>query len=106
MPASRALNADLVPEHARGKLFGRMAAFFSVGAVLGPILSTWLYAAYKNSVFRFSILGNVALRGEGLPFVLSSIIGLISLFLLLVFVKEPKSICSASHTHEKMEEKD
>lgn len=90
MPAARALNADLVPEEIRGKLFGRMGAFFSLGAILGPVLSTLIYNAYRYQTFQFPWLGNLVIRGVGLPFFISSAIGLISLTLLLVFVKEPK----------------
>jgi len=90
MPASRALNADLIPEKVRGKLFGRLAAFFSLGAILGPVLSTWLYDAYRFSTFEVPWLGNLVVRGAGLPFVVSGVFGLFSLFLVLAFVKEPK----------------
>ncbi|UCE44379.1 MAG: MFS transporter, partial [Candidatus Bathyarchaeota archaeon] len=90
MPASRALNADLVPEKVRGKLFGRLAAFFSLGAVLGPILSTWLYDANRFQTYQVPWLGNLVIRGAGLPFLVSSAIGLFSLFLVLAFVEEPR----------------
>ncbi len=90
MPASHALNADLIPEKVRGKLFGRLAAFFSLGAILGPILSTWIYDIYRYSTFRVLWLGNVSVRGAGIPFFVSSAIGLFSLFLLLAFVEEPR----------------
>ena len=90
MPANRALNADIIPEQVRGKLFGRLAAFFSFGAILGPILSTWLYEAYRFQSFQVPWLGNLTVRGAGFPFFLSSAIGLFSLFLLLAFVEEPK----------------
>ena len=90
MPASRALNADLIPEKVRGKLFGRLAAFFSLGAVLGPVLSTWIYAAYRFQAFEVPWLGNLVVRGAGIPFFVSSAIGLFSLFLLLAFVEEPR----------------
>ncbi len=89
MPASRALNADLIPEKVRGKLFGRMAAFFSLGAILGPVLSTWIYDVYRFEVFEVPWLGNLVVRGVGIPFFVSSAIGLFSLFLLLAFVEEP-----------------
>jgi MFS family permease len=88
MPAARALNADLIPEKARGKLFGRLAAFFSLGAVLGPILSTLIYDVYRSATFEVSWLGNLVVRGAGIPFFISSSIGLFSLLLLLIFVKE------------------
>ena len=90
MPASRALNADLIPEKIRGKLFGRLGAFFSLGAILGPVLSTWIYAAYRYQTFGVPWLGNLAVRGAGFPFFVSSIIGLFSLSLVLAFVEEPK----------------
>jgi len=90
MPASRALNADLIPEKLRGRLFGRMNAFFSLGAILGPVLSTWIYDAYSSSSFQIPWLGNLTLRGSGLPFLISSAIGLFSLLLLIIFVEEPK----------------
>ncbi len=90
MPANRALNADIIPEQVRGKLLGRLAAFFSLGAILGPILSTWLYEAYRFQSFQVPWLGNLTVRGAGFPFFLSSTIGLFSLFLLLAFVEEPK----------------
>jgi len=90
MPASRALRADLIPEKVRGRLFGRFAAFFSLGAILGPVLSTWLYDAYRFSTFKIPWLGNFAVRGAGIPFFVSSAIGLFSLFLVLAFVEEPR----------------
>lgn len=90
MPASRALNADIIPEKVRGKLFGRLAAFFSLGAVLGPVLSTWLYEAYRFQVFEIQWLGNLVIKGAGIPFFVSSFVGLLSLFLLLAFVEEPR----------------
>jgi MFS family permease len=90
MPASRALNADLIPEKMRGKLFGRLAAFFSLGAILGPVLSTLIYDAYRLSTFQVAWLGNLLIRGAGIPFLVSSAIGLFSLFLLVAFVGEPQ----------------
>ena len=90
MPASRALNADLIPKRVRGKLFGRLAAFFSLGAILGPILSTWIYDTYRFQVFEVPWLGNLVVRGAGIPFFVSSAIGLFSLFLVLAFIEEPR----------------
>lgn len=90
MPATRALNADLIPENVRGKLMGRLAAFFSLGAILGPILSTLIYDAYSSSTFEIPVFGGIVVRGIGIPFIVSSAIGLFSLFLLLAFVEEPK----------------
>ncbi len=92
MPASRALRADLIPEKVRGKFLGRLAAYFSLGAILGPALSTWLYDAYRFSTFEVPWFNNLTVRGTGIPFFVSSAIGLFSLFLLLVFVEERSSV--------------
>jgi len=90
MPADRALRADLIPEEIRGKLFGRLGAFFSLGAILGPVLSTWMYAMFRYQTFEVPWLGNLVVRGAGFPYFVSSLIGLVSLALLLAFVEEPK----------------
>jgi MFS family permease len=89
MPAGRALRADLVPEKVRGKLFGRFAASFDVGMVAGALLGPWLFETFKFEEFRIGWLGGLTLRGIGVPFFVSGIMGLISLALLLAFVKEP-----------------
>jgi len=67
-----------------------LLAFFSLGAILGPILSTWIYDAYRFQTFEVPWLGDLVVRGAGIPFFISSAIGLFSLFLLLAFVEEPK----------------
>lgn len=89
MPAGRALRADLVPSKIRGKLFGRLQAFFNLGMISGPIIGTWLYDIYKNEVFRVTWPVVFNIRGLGIPFFISGILGLTSLTLLLLFVKEP-----------------
>jgi MFS family permease len=90
MPASQALRADLIPEKARGKLFGRLAACFSIGAIAGPVLSTWIYDKYRYLNITIPWLKNHVVRGAGIPFFVSSAIGLFSLFLLLALVEDPK----------------
>jgi len=57
---------------------------------LGPVLSTWLYDTYRFSTFEVPWLGNLVLRGVGIPFFISGAIGLFSLFLVLAFVEEPR----------------
>ncbi len=89
MPADRALRADLVPAKIRGKLFGRLQAFFNLGMIIGPILGTWLYVLYRYQVFKLTWPTNMVVRGAGVPFFLSAILGLTALTLLLVFVEEP-----------------
>lgn len=90
MPAGRALRADLVPAKARGKLFGRFSAFFSVGMVAGALLGPWLFDAFRFEEFRIGWLGGLAVKGIGIPFFVSGVMGLLALALLLVFVKEPR----------------
>jgi MFS family permease len=92
MPAARALNADLIPESIRGKLFGRMSAFFNIGAIAGPILSTILYDHFRYQTLTVPWLNHIMFPGAGIPFFISGTIGLFSLALLLTFVKEPQRI--------------
>ena len=89
MPAVRALRADLVPAKIRGKLFGRLQAFFNWGMIGGTILGPWIYDLYRYKVFRVTWLANLNVKGLGLPFFISGILGLAALLLLLIFVKEP-----------------
>lgn len=90
MPAGRALRADLVPAKIRGKLFGRFSAFFNAGMVAGALLGPWLFYEFQNEKFRIEWLGGLIVKGIGLPFFVSGILGLAALVLLLVFVREPQ----------------
>lgn len=90
MPAGRALRADLVPAKTRGKLFGRFSAFFYAGMVAGALLGPWLFDTFQSEKFSIGWLGGLTVKGIGLPFFVSGIMGLLALALLLVFVKEPK----------------
>jgi len=89
MPAGRALQADLAPAKIRGKLFGKFTAFFDVGMIAGVLIGPWLFYTFQFQEFKIEWLRGLLVRGTGLPFFLSGIIGLIALALLLVFVKEP-----------------
>jgi len=89
MPATRALTADLVPAKIRGKLFGRFTAFFDTGMVVGSLLGPWLFGVFQSEEFTIKWLGGLIVRGIGLPFYVSGIIGLVALSLLLIFVNEP-----------------
>ncbi|MCW4020180.1 MAG: MFS transporter, partial [Candidatus Bathyarchaeota archaeon] len=89
MPAGRALQADLVPAKVRGKLFGRFAASFNVGMVAGALLGPWLFETFRLEEFRIQWLGGLTVKGIGIPFFVSAIMGLLSLMLLLAFVREP-----------------
>jgi DHA1 family multidrug resistance protein-like MFS transporter len=89
MPASRALQADLVPSKIRGKLFGWLTACFNIGMVAGSLLGPWLFDTFQFDEFNIGWLGGLTIKGIGLPFFVSAILGLLGLALLLVFVQEP-----------------
>ncbi len=88
MPAFRALRADLVPAHVRGRVFGLFGTAFTAGSVVGPIISTWIYSTYRLSTFGF--LG-FQLPGYGIPFFINSILGIIATTGVLLLIKEPET---------------
>ena len=79
----RALRADLAPPEIRGKLFGLYRMFFDAGDIFGPLMATYIYDLYRFDTFT---IGSVAVPGYGIPFYINSIIGLITLAILLLFV--------------------
>ena len=87
MPSFRALQADLIPVHVRGKLFGLFGTAFTAGSVAGPIIGTWLYSQYRFDTFN--LLG-FNLPGYGIPFFINAIIGVLTTTFVLLFIKEPK----------------
>jgi len=88
MPAVSALRSDLVPAEIRGKLFGKFTAFFDIGMIAGALFGPWLFSAFQSQEFKIGSL-NLTVRGAGTPFFVSGIFGLVSLTILLIFVKEP-----------------
>lgn len=87
MPAMQALRADIVPEEARGRLFGLYRIFFDMGDIVAPVMSTYLYDIYR---FQTLMIGGFALPGYGVPFFVNSAIGLSTTAILLIFVEEPR----------------
>ncbi|MGQ4910689.1 MAG: MFS transporter [Candidatus Thorarchaeota archaeon] len=88
-PALRAIQADIVPWHLRGKLFGTIQACFNAGATLGPLVGGVLYATFSLAVFH---LGPFVIEGLVLPFWLAAGLGLVGAFLLWRFVDETYSL--------------
>ncbi len=82
-PAFRALQADLVPQQLRGRVFGTLQMYFNIGAVLGPLIGGPLY-----KMFAETSIG--PLPGVALSFLVSSILGYLALVLFLLYVKEPE----------------
>jgi len=89
MPAMRALRADIVPAEARGRIFGLFAMAFTSGGVLGPIIGTYLYSIYR---FKILNIGGLRIPGIGIPFFVNSIIGIITLLMLVLFIEEPNRV--------------
>ena len=87
MPSFRALQADLIPVHVRGRLFGIFGTAFTAGSIIGPIVGTILYSQYRFDVF--SILG-FNLPGYGIPFFINAVIGIITTTFMLTFLKIPE----------------
>lgn len=84
MVGLRALRADLAPLKIRGRLFGLYRSFFNAGDIIGPIMATYLYDAYRFETFR---IGGLNFPGYGVPFYLNSLVGLVVIAILLIFVK-------------------
>lgn len=86
-PATRALQADLVPVRIRGKLIGTIQAISNIGAVVGPIIGGFIWDITKNRTFDIFVMD---LPGYSIPFLLSASMGIIGALLVLRYVHEPK----------------
>jgi MFS family permease len=85
MPAFRALQADLVPAEARGRVFGLFGTAFTAGSVVGPIIGTWIYSMYRHTTFN--VLG-FSLPGYGIPFFINSVLGVLTTTFVLLMITE------------------
>jgi len=85
-PAFRALQADLIPEKIRGKLIGFLQTMFNTGAIVGPIIGGILFDAFSNHRY---MLGPLSVPGESFPFILSGGVGILTITLIWLYVKEP-----------------
>ncbi len=83
-PAMKALQADLFPERVRGKLIGTVATLFNVGAIFGAPLGGVLYDLL-NGVSSLPLL---PLPGVAAPFLISALLGFITVTLVLLYVEE------------------
>jgi len=88
MPAMRALRADVSPSESRGHHFGLFMTAFTAGDIISPIISAYLYDIYRFSEFE---IAGFPFRGFSIPFFINSIIGFVSMTLLLTMVKEPRN---------------
>lgn len=85
-PAFRALQADLIPEKIRGKLIGFLQTMFNTGAIVGPIIGGILFDVFSNHRY---MLGPLSVQGESFPFILSGGVGILTITLIWLYVKEP-----------------
>ncbi|MFQ6106588.1 MAG: MFS transporter [Thermoplasmata archaeon] len=85
-PAMRALQADIIPKPIRGKLIGLMQTMFNTGAIIGAPVGGALYMAFEGKSLGLSPF---VFPGEGFPFIISAILGFITLTLILIYVREP-----------------
>ena len=86
-PAFRALQADLIPEKIRGKLIGFLQTMFNTGAIVGPIIGGILFDTFSNQRY---VLGPLTVPGESFPFIMSGGVGIITITLIWLYVKEPE----------------
>ncbi len=84
----RALQADLFPERIRGRLIGTSQTLFNVGAVFGAPLGGFLY----DLLWRIDSLSYILLPGVALPFLISSLLGIVTTTLILVYIKETRRV--------------
>ncbi|MFX0112916.1 MAG: MFS transporter [Candidatus Hodarchaeota archaeon] len=92
MPAFRALQADVISKEVRGAEFGLVQAFFNYGSILGPILGGLIYDATKSYQWSLKVVGSdFTVLGPEILFFLVSIMGLMTILVLLTFIKlEPE----------------
>ncbi|MDD1776109.1 MAG: MFS transporter [Candidatus Methanomethylicus sp.] len=72
-PAYTALQQDLFPKKTRGLLTGLFDTAFGLGSVLGPVVSFIIYDTISH----------------GMPFILSGVLGIITVLILVLVAKEP-----------------
>ena len=92
-PAMDALKADVAhPDH-RGEYFGFYQMAYRVGDITFPIIGTYLYATFLTDRF---IIASLSIPGYAIPYFLSSSLGLIGLFTVLLFIDSKKNVDETS----------
>jgi len=77
-----------VPPEVRGRMFGLFGTAFTAGSVVGPILGTWIYDTYRFTTF--DVLG-LAVPGYGVPFIINSVLGVLTTTMIMLMIKEPSA---------------
>ncbi|MBD3171199.1 MFS transporter [Candidatus Bathyarchaeota archaeon] len=86
-PAMDGIKADVAPVEYRGEYFGYFNIAYSVGDITFPVIGTYLYSTYLDSVYS---LGRLSVPGYALPYLLSSTLGFIGLFSVLILITSNK----------------
>jgi MFS family permease len=85
-PALRAMQADNVPENVRGRLIGLLESMSNLGSVMGAPIGGLLLDLY----FGRDIGLPSPIDGTMIPFFVSGGLGLFTVSLVMLFVKERK----------------
>lgn len=83
-PVMQALQADIAPREIRGRVFGLQQALSNIGMFIGPLIGSYLYYTFRNTTF-FNLPGLIV------PFIISGLIGYVTLILFALFVYEPRN---------------
>lgn len=83
-PALRALQADNVPEEIRGRLIGMLESMSNIGSVMGAPVGGLLWDYYHETSFSTPI----ALDGTVIPFLVSGALGIFTVTLVLLMLRE------------------
>ncbi len=86
-PALRALQADIVPEHVRGRLIGLLESMTNIGSVVGAPLGGFLWDMYHGRDFGLP----APLDGTMVPFVISGVMGITTILMVHITVKERRA---------------
>lgn len=86
-PALRAMQADIVPEHIRGRLIGLLESMTNAGSVVGAPLGGLLWDLFHGRDFGLP----EPFDGTMVPFLLSGIVGITTITMVLIIVKERRA---------------
>ena len=87
LPATRALQAEIVPTRIRGRLIATIQAISNIGATIGPILGGLIWDLTHERDYSLVFMD---LPGYSIPFLISSFFGILAALLVQRFVHEPK----------------
>lgn len=81
MPLLRSIQAWLVPQELRGRVFGLQQAFFNAGMIAGPLVGAALYK------YLYSVELAAGLRGPQFVFVIAGLLGYAGIALIAAYYR-------------------